>query len=93
MSAIGSSIGIFGKYKKIMDYEGNEISTEEMLKYIRELVTDYTIRQILHNGISEELSSLTRFYILWRWAYKESKVSFDDARKLAQSVGINREKE
>lgn len=93
VSAIGSSIEVFGKYKKVMDYEGNEIDSGKLLEYVRELVTEYAIKQILHNGISEELSPLTRFYILWRWTYGESKVPFDDARKLAQSVGIDLEKE
>jgi len=93
ISAIGSSIEVFGKYKKIMDYEGNEITTEKLIEYVRELVTEYAIKQILHNGISAELSPLTRFYILWRWAYGEAKVPFDDARKLAQSTGVNLEKE
>jgi len=93
VSAIGSAIEIFGKYKKIMDYEGREISAREMLEYVREVVTDYAVRQILHNGIAEELSSLTRFYILWRWTYGEAKVHFDDARKLAQSTGVNLERE
>jgi len=51
------------------------------------------VRQILHNGIAEELSPMTRFYLLWRWTYKEAKVHFDDARKLAQSTGINLAKE
>ncbi|PMP69074.1 MAG: DNA methylase, partial [Thermodesulfobacterium geofontis] len=34
-----------------------------------------------------------RFYILWRWTYGEAKVHFDEARKLAQSTGVNLEKE
>lgn len=93
VSAIGSSIEVFGRYKKVMDYEGNEIDSGKLLEYVRELVTEYAIKQILHNGISEELSPLTRFYILWRWTYGDSKVPFDDARKLAQSVGIDLEKE
>ncbi|HOK84100.1 MAG TPA: DUF1156 domain-containing protein [Pseudothermotoga sp.] len=91
--AIGSAFEIFGKYKKIMDYEGNEVSTGKLLNYVREIVTDYTVKQILHNGISAELSPLTRFYLLWRWTYGEQKVHFDDARKLAQSTGVNLEKE
>ncbi|MGC8679587.1 MAG: DUF1156 domain-containing protein, partial [Fervidicoccaceae archaeon] len=57
------------------------------------IVTDYAVRQILHNGISAELSPLTRFYLLWRWSYGEAKVHFDDARKLAQSIGVSLEKE
>jgi len=93
IAAIGSAIEIFGKYKKVMDYEGKEITAAELLEYVRQVVTDYTVRQILHNGIAEELSPLTKFYILWRWTYGESKIEFDDARKLAQSVGVDLEKE
>jgi len=93
ISAIGSAIEIFGKYEKIMDLEGNVISTDKLLDYVREVVTDYTVHQILHNGVAGELSPLSRFYLLWRWTYGESKVLFDDARKLAQSTGINLERE
>lgn len=93
ITGIGSAIEIFGKYKSVMDYEGREITAGELLEYVREVVTDYAVKQILHNGISAELSHLTRFYILWRWTYGEAKVHFDDARKLAQSSGVNIEKE
>jgi len=76
-----------------MDYEGNIITADKLIEYVREIVTDYAVRQILHNGIAVELSPLTRFYILWRWTYGEASVLFDDARKLAQSTGIDLEKE
>jgi len=89
IAAIGSAIEIFGKYKKVMDYEGREVDAGKLLDYVREIVTDYAVRQILHDGISAELSPLTRFYVLWRWTYGEAKVHFDDARKLAQSTGID----
>jgi len=92
IAAIGSAIEIFGKYKKIMDYEGNIVEAYKLLEYVREIVTDYAVRQILHNGIAGELTPLTRFYILWRWTYEEATVPFDDARKLAQSTGIDLEK-
>jgi adenine-specific DNA methylase len=89
IAGIGSAIEIFGKYKKVMDYEGNIIRADKLLEYVREIVTDYAVRQILHNGIAGELSPLTRFYILFRWTFGESKVEFDEARKLAQSTGID----
>jgi adenine-specific DNA methylase len=89
IAAIGSAIEIFGKYEKVMDFEGNVIRADKLLDFVREIVTDYTVRQILHNGIAGELSPLTRFYLLWRWTYQEAKVHFDDARKLAQSTGID----
>ena len=93
ISAIGSAIEIFGKYKKVMDYEGNIIRADKLLDFVRQIVTDYAVRQILHNGIVGEISALTRFYLLWRWTYQEAKVHFDDARKLSQSVGIDLAKE
>jgi adenine-specific DNA methylase len=89
IAGIGSAIEIFGKYEKVMDYEGNIIRANKLLEFVREIVTDYAVRQILHNGIAGELSPLTRFYLLWRWTYQEAKVHFDDARKLAQSTGID----
>jgi len=60
---------------------------------VRNVVTDYTVGQILHNGIAGELSPLTKFYLLHRWTYQEAKVHFDDVRKLAQSTGIDLGKE
>ncbi len=89
IAGIGSAIEVFGKYKKVMDYEGNLIRADRLLEYVREVVTEYAVHQILHNGIASELSPLTRFYLLWRWTFGETKVHFDEARKLAQSVGID----
>jgi hypothetical protein len=70
-----------------MDYEGNVIRADKLLEFVREVVTEYAVKQILHNGIAGELSPLTKFYILWRWSFREAKVEFDEARKLAQSIG------
>ena len=92
IAAIGSAIEVFGKYERVMDYEGNIIRAEKLIEFVREVVTDYAVRQILKDGIAGELSPLTRFYLLWRWTYGEAKVNFDEARKLAQSVGLELEK-
>lgn len=89
IAAIGAAIEVFGKYEQVMDFEGNVIRAERLLQDVRELVTDYTVRQILKNGFAGEVSNLTRFYVLWRWNYGEAKVPFDDARKLAQSCGLD----
>jgi len=72
-----------------MDYEGNIIRADRLLDDVREMATDYAVRQILHNGFSGEISELTRFYVLWRWDFGEAKVHFDEARKLGQSCGID----
>ena len=93
VAAIGSAVEIFGKYEKVVDYEGNVIKGDKLINFVRDVVTDYAVRQILHDGIVGELSPLTKFYILWRWTYQSAKVHFDDARKLAQSAGIDLTKE
>ncbi len=89
IAAIGSAIEVFGKYEKIMDYEGNIIRADRLLEEVRTLATDFAVHQILHNGFAGEIDLLTRFYVLWRWNYKEARVPFDEARKLAQSCGID----
>ena len=93
IAGIGSAIEIFGKYEKVMDYEGNVVRADKLLDFVRDVVTDFSVRRILQDGIAGELSPLSKFYILWRWTYQGAKVHFDDARKLAQSVGIDLTKE
>jgi adenine-specific DNA methylase len=88
ISAIGSSIEVFGKYEKVIDDEGVPVRSDRLLEIVRRIVTDYAIRQVLHNGFATEIQPLTRFYVLWRWAYGDAIVEFDEARKLGQSVGI-----
>ena len=89
IASIGSAIEIFGKYEKVMDFEGEIIRADRLLDDVREIATDYAVRQILHNGFAGEISDLTRFYVLWRWEYGETRVHFDQARKLAQSCGVD----
>ena len=89
IAAIGSAIEVFGKYEQVMDFEGEVIRADRLLDDVREIATDYAVQQILHNGFAGEISDLTRFYVLWRWEYGEARVPFDEARKLAQSCGID----
>lgn len=93
ISAIGSAIEVYGKYEKVVDDSDEIISVSKLLRDTREIVTNYAINKVIKSELSDEISQLTRFYILWRWAYGEAKVPFDDARKMAQSVGINLEHE
>jgi len=89
IAAIGSAIEVFGKYEQVMDLEGNVIRGEALLDEVRSLATDFAVRQILHNGFAAEISDRARFYVLWRWNYGEARVPFDEARKLAQSCGLD----
>ena len=89
IAAIGSAVEVFGKYEKVIDFEGEIIRADRLLDDVREIATNYAVKQILHNGFAGEISDLTRFYVLWRWEYREARVPFDEARKLAQSCGVD----
>jgi adenine-specific DNA methylase len=89
VAAIGSAIEVFGKYEQVMDYEGNIVRADRLLQDVRTIATDYAVRQILQDGFTGEVSDLTRLYVLWRWNYDEARVPFDEARKLAQSCGVD----
>lgn len=89
IAAIGSAIEVFGKYEKVMDFNGNTVRADRFLDDVRNIATDYAVREILENGFAGEISDLTRFYLLWRWEYGTKRVPFDDARKLAQSCGVD----
>ncbi len=93
ISAIGTSMEIFGKYKKIVDDNDQIIHTSKLLEDVRRIVAEYTLKNVLEMGFSSDISSMTRFYVLWRWSYGESKVPFDDAMKLGHGVGLDIVKE
>jgi len=88
ISAIGPAMEVFGKYESVEKLSGEKVSAKELLEFVRKSVSEYALTKILKSpqlgGIDEE----TRFYLLWRWTYNSAKVHFDDARKLAQAVGI-----
>lgn len=93
ITGIGSAIEVFGKYEKVIDYEGKVIRADRLLDDVQEIVTNYAVRQILHNGFAGEISDLARLYVLARWEFGEAKVPFDMAHKLAQSCGVELSRE
>ncbi|MBU1103407.1 MAG: DUF1156 domain-containing protein [Nanoarchaeota archaeon] len=87
ISAIGPAVEVFGKYKKVRKLSGEEVGVAELLDLIREIVTDYSLQKILHGRTLGKIDDETRFYILWRWAYDDHDIPYDEARKLAQALG------
>ncbi|KEQ56704.1 Site-specific DNA-methyltransferase Type III restriction system mod subunit protein [Marine Group I thaumarchaeote SCGC RSA3] len=93
ISSIGSAVEVFGKYEKVVDDSDSSISPIKLLNDTRKIVTNYAINKVIRGEFASEISQMARFYILWRWAYGNTKVPYDDARKMAQSVGIDIEHE
>jgi len=93
IAGLGFGLGIYSKYQRILDNQGHEITIEKQWNYIRNFITDHILKSLLDFQTSHNLSPLSKFYLLWRWNYTETYVSYDDAQKLAQSAGINLNKE
>lgn len=83
ISAIGPSVGVFGRFRKVMRPDGREVSVGELLDEVRTIVTAFALERL---GLSH-LDEPTRFYVLYRWAYGGDELEFDEANKLAKSVG------
>ncbi len=87
VSAIGPAVEVFGRYSKVEKLSGQEVSVKELLEYVRRVVAEYALARILKKPDLSGVDQATRFYLLWRWTFNNAKVPFDDARKIAQSVG------
>lgn len=88
ISAIGPAMEVFGKYENVEKPTGEKVSAKELLELVRKIVVDYALGKVLKTHI-ESVDVETRFYIIYRFNYGQAKVDYDDARKLAQAVGIS----
>lgn len=89
IAGIGSAIEVFGKYERVINEAGSRITPQQLLSDIREIVTGHAINKVLKGNTASQITPLTRFYILSRWAHADNKIPFDEALKLSQSVGID----
>jgi len=92
ISAIGPSMEIFSKYERIETYSGKEVAVSELLDYIRSVVTNFVINQLLRGASPTKIDRESQFYLAYRWTHLDNKVEFDDARKLAGAMGVSLEK-
>lgn len=92
MSAIGPAVEVFGRYSRVERASGDAVSVKELLEYVRKVVSEFALERILRSAQLGGVDAETRFYLLWRWTYNHTMVHFDEARKLAQSVGVELEK-
>jgi len=92
MSAIGPAVEAFGKYVRVEKLSGEPVTVTELLEYVRKVVSEFALERVLASAQLSGLDAPTRFYLLYRWTYNHARVPFDEARKLAQSVGVELER-
>jgi len=92
ISAIGPGMEIFSQFKRVEKLSGEQVTTSELLEYIRTVSTDFIVNKLLKDSSSAKIDKESEFYLAYRWTYLDNTVEFDDARKLASASGVNLEK-
>ncbi len=91
MSAVGPAVSAFGRYRRVEKLSGEPVGVAELIEYVRHVVAEFALNRIIATASAQDLDRETRFYLLWRWTYGHTSAPFDDARKLAQCVGVELE--
>ncbi|MDW8245739.1 MAG: DUF1156 domain-containing protein [Sandaracinaceae bacterium] len=91
MSAIGPALEVFGRYERVEKASGEEVKVSELLERTRQVVSKFVLERIFPDVSASELDRVSAFYLLWRWAYGQASLHFDEARKLASGLGVELE--
>jgi putative DNA methylase len=92
ISAIGPGMEIFSRYESVEKLSGQNVTTAELLDFIRSVSTDFIVNKLLKNTSVTKIDNESEFYLAYRWTYQDNTVEYDDARKLASASGVNLEK-
>jgi len=88
MSAIGPAVEMFGKYVRVEKVSGDPVTVVDLLEYVRKVVSEFALERIMKTAQLGGVDAVTRYYLLFRWTYNHTRVQFDEANKLANSVGV-----
>ena len=89
ISAIGPALSVFGKYERVTNLSGEEVTVGQFLDEVRSLVTGYALAKILKTTHTGTIDPESRFYVVWKWSYGDAKVPADESFKLAQALGMD----
>lgn len=88
MSAIGPGLEAYSQYDNVKRTNGAAVGVGEFLIEVRKIVLEFVLERVFNEkSASERLDEASQFALLSLWAYGYEFPS-DEARKLAQSSGI-----
>ena len=88
ISCFGPALKEFSKSFPVKNIAGDLVRAEEALEVARKVVIDITLQDII-KGKSYNIDQVSKFY-LTAWHFFKARIfPFDEARRLALSIGIN----
>ena len=96
MAAVGAGLRAYTRFAKVEYANGEPVPAERYLREVEGVVLDVILDEIfgLRGAAVSAVDSITRFYILWRFTYRESSVEAGDAtptssatRRASRSTG------
>lgn len=87
MSAIGPGLEAYSRHDEVRRMSGEVVTVGEFLDEVRKIVMEFALEQVLGARSLGAVDAPTQFALLALWGYGPELPS-DEARKLAQSVGV-----
>lgn len=90
MAAVGAGLRPYTQFAKVEFANGEEVPAERYLEEVEGVVLDTMLEEVFgmtKAGVSS-VDALTRFYILWRFTYRESAIDAGDAIVFCYPQGI-----
>ncbi len=90
MAAVGAGLQAYTKFANVEYANGEPMPAERYLREVEGVVLDVMLEEIfdLHGAAVGSVDSLTRFYVLWRFTYRESNIEAGDAYVFCYPQGI-----
>lgn len=90
MAAVGAGLRAYTQFARVDYANGEAVSAEQYLRDVEGVVLDEMLDEIfgLRGAAVAAVDSITRFYILWRFTYRESAIEAGDVYVFCYPQGI-----
>ena len=90
MAAVGAGLRAYTQFARVDYANGEPVSAEQYLREVEGVVLDEMLDEIfgLRGAAVAAVDSITRFYILWRFTYRESAIEAGDVYVFCYPQGI-----
>ena len=90
MAAVGAGLRAYTRFTRVEYANGEPMPAERYLREVEGVVLDVMLEEIfgLRGTAVGSVDSITRFYVLWRFTYRESSIEAGDAYVFCYPQGI-----